>query len=168
MIILEAVFQISLIVATLFCILVNGFILLYAIVVMPGFAKLKDGEFLRAFQVTDGIIQDDQPLFLTIWLGSIIAIIIATVLGFLLLDGFSKWLLLILALVYVLGVHLPSFKINFPLNNHLQTLDIDNLSLSEHAAERERFESRWNQVNVIRTAIASLVSVLLIILLIAI
>ena len=44
----------------LLSVLAIGFILTYAIVVMPGLSKLDDKEFIKAFQVTDGIIQDNQ------------------------------------------------------------------------------------------------------------
>ena len=53
-----------LIVSTLLCALVTGFIFTYAVVVIPGFAKLDDRDFIRAFQVTDGVIQNNQPLFM--------------------------------------------------------------------------------------------------------
>jgi len=33
--------------------LVTGFVLTYAVIVMPGLAKLCDKEFIRALQVTD-------------------------------------------------------------------------------------------------------------------
>ena len=46
-----------LLVSTLLCALVTGFVFTYAVVVMPGFAKLDDREFIHAFQVTDGVIQ---------------------------------------------------------------------------------------------------------------
>ena len=49
----------------LLCALVTGFIFTYAVVVMPGFAKLDDQDFIRAFQVTDGVTQNNQPLFMT-------------------------------------------------------------------------------------------------------
>ena len=48
-----------LIVSTLLCALVTGFIFTYAVVLMPGFAKLDDRDFIRAFQVTDGVIQNN-------------------------------------------------------------------------------------------------------------
>ena len=41
---------------------------------MPGLSKLDDKEFIKAFQVTDGIIQNNQPIFILIWLGSIISV----------------------------------------------------------------------------------------------
>ena len=71
-----------LIVSTLLCALVTGFIFTYAVVVMPGFAKLDDRDFIRAFQVTDGVIQNNQPLFMLAWVGSIVSVVATMILGF--------------------------------------------------------------------------------------
>ena len=54
-------FQIVLILATLLCSLVAGFLFAFATVVMPGIKTLNDREFIRAFQVIDGVIQNNQP-----------------------------------------------------------------------------------------------------------
>ena len=51
--------DVALIFSILSCSLVGGFIFTYAIVVMPGLSSLSDKDFLRAFQVTDAIIQDN-------------------------------------------------------------------------------------------------------------
>ena len=67
--------DILLILSILLCSLVTGFIFTYAIVVMPGLSKLKDKEFIRAFQVTDEIIQNNQPIFMLIWVGSIVSVL---------------------------------------------------------------------------------------------
>ena len=65
-----------LLVSTLLCTLVAGFVFTYAIVVMPGFGKLNNREFIQAFQATDGIIQNNQPLFMFVWVGSIASVAI--------------------------------------------------------------------------------------------
>ena len=62
------IFQLVLIVATFLCSLVAGFVFAFAVVVMPGIATLGDGEFLRAFQTMDRVIQNNQPLF-HVWSG---------------------------------------------------------------------------------------------------
>ena len=59
-----------LLVSTLLCTLVTGFVFTYAIVAMPGFGKLNDREFIQVFQATDGIIQNNQPLFILVWGGN--------------------------------------------------------------------------------------------------
>ena len=68
-------------------------------------------------------------------------------------------------LAYLLGVQLPTFTINVPLNNKLQTLEVDELDGAAEKAARKDFEPRWNLWNSIRTAFASVASALLIILL---
>ncbi len=52
---IEGLFPIILLVATFLCSLVAGFLLAFAIVVMPSIKQLNDREFIRAFQVIDGI-----------------------------------------------------------------------------------------------------------------
>lgn len=60
--------------ATLLTALVAGFLLAFAVVVMPGVRRLDDASFIRAFQAIDGVIQRNQPVFIGIWLGSVIAV----------------------------------------------------------------------------------------------
>ena len=67
--------DISLIFSILSCSLVTGFIFTYAIVVLPGFSKLDHKEYIRAFQVTDEVIQNNQPLFMLTWIGSILSVL---------------------------------------------------------------------------------------------
>ena len=81
--------DIALIFSILLCSLVSGFISTYAIVVMPGLSNLNDKNFLRAFQVTDAVIQNKQPLFIFIWIGSIVSIL-TTILVSLVSIGLSK------------------------------------------------------------------------------
>ena len=159
------IFQLALILATLLCSLVAGFLFAWAVVVMPGIGNLGDGEFLRAFQVMDRVIQNNQPVFLLVWLGSVVALLASAALGFGQLDGTGRLLMIGAVLVYLLGVQLPTVAINVPLNNTVQTLEIDAMDETAQAAARQHFESRWNRWNSLRTVLASLVSVLLIILL---
>ena len=74
--------DVSLVFSTLMCSLVAGLLFSYAIVVMPGLKGLDDKSFIKAFQVTDRIIQDNHPLFLLVWLGSAVSIIIFAVCSF--------------------------------------------------------------------------------------
>lgn len=157
-------FEFTLILATFLCSLVAGFLFAFAVVIMPGINKLNDKEFIRAFQVMDGVIQNNQPLFMLVWLGSALVLIIAAVLGIGQLDGVGRLLIISAALIYILGVQLPTITINIPLNNKIQTLNVDAMGEESHKAARDNFESRWNRWNKNRTVLSSLVSVLLIIL----
>ena len=69
------IFQIALLVATFLCSLVAGLLFVFAVVVMPGIGNLNDREFIRAFQVMDRVIQNNQPLFMLVWLGSVVALV---------------------------------------------------------------------------------------------
>lgn len=158
-------FHIALILATLLCTLVAGFVFAFAAVVMPGIRKLDDGEFLRAFQVIDGIIQEGQPVFMVVWVGSVLALLGSAALGFGQTAGVDRFLLIAAVLVYLLGVQLPTAVINIPLNNRVQALTISSMDETARNAARLEFESRWNRSNVTRTILASLVSVLLLVLL---
>ncbi|MGD1855005.1 MAG: DUF1772 domain-containing protein [Leptolyngbyaceae cyanobacterium] len=161
----ETNFQIVLILATLLCSLVAGFLFAFATIVMPGIKTLNDREFIRAFQVIDGVIQNNQPLFVAVWMGSVVALVAAAGLGFGQLDGTQRLLLVAAPLVYILGVQLSTFTINVPLNNQLQALNVDAMDDVALKAARMDFEPGWNRWNLIRTPFAGLASVLLMILL---
>ena len=147
-----------LIVSTLLCPLVTGFIFTYAVVVMPGFAKLDDRDFIRAFQVTDGVIQNNQPIFMLAWVGSIVSVVATMILGFIELYGIERWTVFAIGFVYLLGVQGITIRIHLPLNNRLQRLEIDEIDPESLSKERNKFETRWNYFNNIRTLIAFAIS----------
>jgi uncharacterized membrane protein len=156
-------FQAALIIAAFLCSLVAGFLFAFAVVVMPGIKSLNHREFIRAFQVMDGVIQGNQPVFMVVWLGSVITLIFAAVSGFEHLDVTGRWILTFTTLAYLLGVQLPTFTINIPLNNRLQSLGVDAMDETALKSARKDFEARWNRWNTIRTVLSCLVSVLLIV-----
>jgi uncharacterized membrane protein len=159
------IFQIVLILATFLCSLAAGLLFTFAIVVMPGIGRLSSREFIHAFQVIDRVIQNNQPIFMLVCVGSVVALVTSTVLGIIKVDGVERLLIISAALVYLLGVQLPTIAVNVPLNNKLQTLKVDAINESTQNVARKDFESRWNRWNSIRTVFASLVSALLIVLL---
>ena len=146
--------DIALVFAVLTCSLVTGFIFTYAVVVMPGFSKLEDKEFLRAFQVTDGVIQNNQPLFMLTWVGSIISVLSVMTISILSLGVSDAWIIFVVGLIYLLGVQGITISIHLPLNNHIQKIDINDMNNQSLNEERTNFEMRWNYFNKIRTFIA--------------
>jgi len=153
--------ELVLILATLLCTLIAGFVFAFATVVMPGIAKLDTREYIRAFQVIDGIIQAGQPIFGLVWLGSAGTLLLSAVMSALQLDGIERVIVIISMLAYVLGVQLPTFRVNVPMNNALQTLDVDAMDEDALAVARRNFEGRWVKWNLIRTVIAILINVAL-------
>ena len=150
------IFPIVLILATVACALVAGLLFAFAIVTMPGIKRLNDGEFIRAFQAMDGIIQNNQPLFVLVWVGSVVAVIASALLGLSRLEGPAQVLILLAAFAYVVGVQVPTVAVNVPLNNRLQAVNVDALDPATQQRARLDFEPRWNRWNAVRTVVASL------------
>src|SRR5690606_20760994 len=110
-------------------------------------------------------IQNNQPLFVVVWLGSVLAVVAAGVLGLSASSGAHRALLVVAALVYILGVQVPTFVVNIPLNKRLQTLDTETMAEPERKRARDEFEPRWNKWNAIRTVFATVASTLLLLVL---
>merc|ERR1712226_259855 len=159
--------QISLLIAALLCSLVFGWVLLFHIVVMPGIAKLDDGGFLQAFQVMDGLIQQGQPVFMVTWLGSTVALLVATGLGVYqeLNNNTVQSVLLTVAAVIDVATQISTMTQNIPLNNRVKELDLSNMEYDQKRLEREQFEEPWNRWNLARTIGLAFVSVYLLVLL---
>ena len=158
-------FQVILILTTFLCTLVSGFLFAFAVIVMPGIRNLNDKEFVRAFQVIDKVIQNNQPLFMFVWVGSIVFFIATVVFGFGETNTLNFSILILALILYLLGVQLPTITINIPLNNKIQRLVLDSIDEPELKEAREEFETKWNRWNIFRSVISSLSSILLIIVL---
>ena len=141
--------------ALLLCALTAGFLLAFALVVMPGLKVLEDAAYLRAFQVIDGVIQDGQPWFLLMWVGSVVAVVLAVALGLGRLEGVDRMLLLGAGALYLGGVQVSTAVVHLPLNNRVKDLEIDELDSEALGEARMAFEGRWNRWNALRTGLAT-------------
>ena len=160
--------DIFLVTATLLCALTAGLVFAFAVVVMPGIRSLPDREFLQSFRAMDRVIQENDPLFMLVWLGSALVLIAAVLLNYGTLTGANRWLLLGAAVMYLVGVQLPTIVVKIPLNNGLQRLELDGLDEVALRDARGGFESRWTRWNAIRTVFACLASAALMALLLRI
>ncbi len=149
--------------ATLSTALVAGLVFTFTVVIMPGIGRLDDRNFVRAFQVMDGVIQEGKAVFGLVWIGSILSLLAVSILGFGQLDGVPKWLLLAANLLYIVGVQLPTFMINVPLNNRLQAIDVTAASEEEIDRARHGFEGRWNRSNRLRAYASMPIAAILIV-----
>jgi uncharacterized membrane protein len=161
-------FAMALMAATFLCSLVAGFLFAFAVVVMPGLRRLDDGEFIRTFQAIDRVIQNNQPMFVLVWVGSVIALLAAAVFGLWAVSGVNRVLVIVAAVFYLIGVQAPTVAINIPLNNQLQKLDARAMNETARQHARAAFELRWNRWNRCRTAFAAVVAAQLIVLLLRI
>ena len=157
-------FLVSLFLAAFLCSLVAGFLIAFAIVVMPGIHTLGDKGFLKSFKQMDLIIQRNNPIFILIWAGSVLALLVTTIAGFSELIGIDRILLIVALVLYLLAVQASTIAVNVPLNNQLQKRDLDSMSLAELKEARDQFEPRWVRWNNVRTAVSTLISVILLVL----
>ena len=157
--------EVSLILSILSCSLVTGFIFTYSVVVMPGFSKLNDKDFIRAFQVTDNIIQNNQPLFMLIWIGSILSVISTIVFSIFNINADYSIFIIVTVFFYLIGVQGLTISIHIPLNNNIQKIDVDKEDELKLNEVRKEFEIKWNYYNRIRTVVAFTVTTLLMLIL---
>jgi len=157
--------EVSLILSTLSCSLVTGFIFTYAVIVMPGFSKLNDKDFIRAFQVTDNVIQNNQPLFMLIWIGSILSVISTIAFSIFNINADYSILIMSTGFFYLIGVQGLTISIHIPLNNKIQKIDVDKEDELKLNEVRKEFEIKWNYYNRIRTLVAFNVTTLLMLIL---
>ena len=147
-----------LLISTLLCALVTGFVFTYAVIVMPGLAKLADKEFIRAFQVTDAVIQDNQPIFMIVWIGSMISVVGTMIAAFMLPYSVETALVIVTGFVYLLGVQGLTVFVHLPLNKRIQGVNAADMDAGALRGQRMLFEARWTRFNRIRTLIALVVS----------
>jgi len=157
--------EVSLILSILSCSLVTGFIFTYSVVVMPGFSKLNDKDFIRAFQVTDNIIQNNQPLFMLIWIGSILSVISTIVFSIFNINADYSIFIIVTGFFYLIGVQGLTISIHIPLNNNIHKIDVDKEDELKLNEVRKEFEIKWNYYNRIRTVVAFTVTTLLMLIL---
>jgi uncharacterized membrane protein len=151
--------------ATVLVALTTGIVYAFAVVVMPGLHTLPDREFLNGFRVMDRVIQDNDPRFLLVWVGALVLLIAAVAVHAPDIGSSDRWLLLAAVTTYVLGVQVPTFAVNVPLNNRLQAVDVAALDRSRLREERNAFEARWVFWNWFRTAFGVVTVVLLLVVL---
>jgi uncharacterized membrane protein len=121
---------------------------------MPGLSNLDDKEFIKAFQVTDGIIQNNQPIFILIWIGSIVSVLSTIITSILSLGILDAWLIIFVSVVYLLLVQGITILIHLPLNKSIQNIDINSSNSETLSKMRKSFETKWNYFNNVRTVVA--------------
>ena len=137
--------------------LISGLFYAYSCSVIPGLSRLSDISFLQAMQSINRAILN--PLFFVSFLGTLVLLPITV--WFFKEQSLVFYLLLAAALLYFGGVFLITMLGNVPLNNLLDTADLNKLDTAGLANLRNRFETSWNFFHRIRT-IASFLCIVLV------
>jgi uncharacterized membrane protein len=106
--------------------------------VLPGLGALDDRAFAKAMNSMNRAILN--AAFMLFFVGSMIALAAAAIIGFVNGGGLAAWLYAGAAVVYQVGVIFVTGGVNVPLNNALAA---DN--------DRRAFEARWVRWNLVRT-----------------
>jgi uncharacterized membrane protein len=150
--------DIILIITTVVTGLIAGLFYAFSYSVVLGLGKLPDAEYIRAFQNINREIQN--PVFLSCFMGILLLLPLSTYLHYQKPATPQFWLLLAATLVYFIGVFAVTAIGNIPLNNAIDALKLDGASAESIQAQRSAFESKWNNLNIVRT-IASTVTLIL-------
>jgi len=153
-----ASYQLVQIITVLLTGLVAGLFYSYACSVTGALGRLSDREYIMAFQSINHAILN--AWFFASFMGSMIALPLATWLSYRTAIDASFWWLLSATILYVIGVFGVTIFGNIPLNNMLEHFNINTASPQELLSLRERFENPWNKLNLIRT-VAAILSFLL-------
>jgi len=124
--------------------------------ITQGLGNLPDTGYLGAFQAINREIQ--RPWFFISFLGTVLLLPVSAWLCYRGHQQTSFLFLLNASLLYIIGVFGVTIAGNVPLNEMLDKTNLQSISVESIAEIRKSFESKWNQLNTVRTlcAIASL------------
>lgn len=129
--------------------------------ITPGIGRLEDIDYLRAFQFMNKTILN--PLFYIVFFGPIVFSPIALIIQFNEAININFWFLLASSILYGIGVVGITFLGNIPLNERLDALDLDRITVLNAEEFRKAYEQNWNNLHLIRTLTSSLSLILLLI-----
>ncbi len=133
-----------------------GFFFAWSVSVILGMKKASDFTYLEAMQNINREILN--PLFFTVFFGSLIALVVNAVLQF---DNKPVfWFVVVSAIIYLVGTFGVTAFGNVPLNNELEAMNINQLNLWELKNFRTYYEETWNLYHSIRT-VAGMISFIL-------
>lgn len=154
---MEAMPSLFLILAVITTGIYAGFLLTFLVAIMPGIALLPDERFADAMRRFNEKVPG--PLFLVLFVGVVAlpAAVVVTAFGSGAGTGGTERACAVGALACALGSHLVTIAGNIPLNKALAQSEGD----GDDGAARAAFETRWNRLHRIRSALSLAAFVLL-------
>lgn len=129
-----------------------GLFYAWQVSVIPGTRKVTDMAYMETMQnINREII---NPAFILIFVGSLVMLAFSSM--NLYQSGWSFWLMLAATLTYLAGTFAVTGMGNVPLNNELDILQIEKLTIEQVKSFRQYYELKWNQLHLVRTAFAVL------------
>lgn len=138
--------------------LIAGLFYSYSCSVNPGLGKLPDAGYLAAMQSINREILN--PLFFMSFMGTLILLPVSTWMQYSSPAPARFYLMLAATIVYAVGTFGVTIMGNVPLNNALDSFNLQSTSEVLHQ-QREMFEKPWNRLHSIRT-IANAIALILV------
>jgi uncharacterized membrane protein len=138
-----------------------GFFFSWEVSVIPGTKHVSDRSYLETMQSINRAILN--PAFFTVFIGSLLCLIVASYMQYREAINFPFWLTLGATLMYLIGTFGVTIFGNVPMNESLEAQNLTMIDTEGLQAIRKSFEARWNQLHRIRTvfAVLSLIVILL-------
>jgi len=135
-----------------------GFFYAWQVSVIPGTKQVSDFAYLETMQSINRAILN--PSFFLVFFGSLLLLLISTVLeartGF----KISFWLVFAAMCSYLIGVVGVTMFGNVPLNEAIDILNLELLDANDISNSRALFEQSWNRWHLIRTVFSVLTFIL--------
>ena len=137
----------------------TGFFFAWSVSVILGTKKVADFTYLETMQSINREIIN--PMFFTVFFGSLITLLISTFFQFSFKPVF--WILVASSALYLIGTIGVTAAGNVPLNNELELLNLKTMDPDAWKSFRVYYESKWNRYHLLRT-LASTASFILLVL----
>ena len=131
-----------------------GLLYAWTISIIPGLKNIPSKSYLEAMQSINKAILN--PGFFIIFFGSLILMILSIYFQHKVKVNLAFWLITGGAISYLIGVIGVTIFGNVPMNEALDLVNINTLSGEELENIRLSYESKWNQLNTVRTIFAVL------------
>ena len=141
--------------------LMTGIFFTWSNAVTPGIGKLSDMEYLRSLQSMNRVILNTS--FRIVFIGAVITVALVPIYYYKIFPNYLFWIFLTVFIIYWIGVFGVTFLGNIPLNRLLENTNLKTKSIEDAKTLRTTIETKWNNLNLIRTVTSGISFLLLII-----
>jgi uncharacterized membrane protein len=145
--------------AALFSAAAGGMMYVFSTFVMRGLDRTRPIDAITAMRGMNAEA-NANPAFLLGYFGATILALVVGVMAVVKLNQPGSWLVLVGAVFVILGAVI-TMAFNVPLNNHLDTVNPDGLSVADAAREWQAYFSTWTAWNHARTVTSFIGAVVL-------
>lgn len=129
--------------------LIGGLLFGWTVSVIPGLKGVGDRTYVSTMQSIN--VRIVNPAFIIPFMLTPVLLAGAAALEFRAGNPRRGWLLVAAATTYLLGVLAVTIGGNIPLNNALDSFDLDAATRSQTAERRSSYEGPWNRWHMVRT-----------------